>query len=430
MDRKDFLKRMAAVFGGFAVAAPGALAFNWKEMFVQARDEEPFWQLVREQFVLDPEVAYLNFGGLGSCPLPVLNSLNEWTRSEERVPNPGHDEKQWWEVKEKLARLLGKTCRKEELALVGCATEGINMIVNGLPLAKGDEVITSTHEHVALNVSLLNRMRRDGIVLRLFEPDLKSGLGNVDRIASQINERTRLIFVSHVTCTTGQLLPAQEIARLARSRRIWFALDGAQAPVCVPFDIADTGADFYTCSAHKWMMAPNRTGFLYVRPGLLDTLSPVTAGAYSSARNDIRRNDLILHPTAQRYEYGTQNEALFFALGTALDFVQIIGLERIWSHNRMLAEKFYAGLQDIPGVEIVAPAEAAYRTAMISFRLRDFDYEKINAQLAKDRIRARMVAEGGLNCIRASFHICNHESQVGQILQSIRKLRSENRVKP
>ncbi|MCX6563830.1 MAG: aminotransferase class V-fold PLP-dependent enzyme, partial [Candidatus Aminicenantes bacterium] len=156
---------------------------------------------------------------------------------------------------------------------------------------------------------------------------------------------------SHVTCTTGQRFPEKEVSKLARDKGIWFALDGAQAPVCVPFDIVDIGVDFYTCSTHKWLMGPKRTGFLYVRQGLLDTLRPLTVGASSSASYDIKKNELVLHPTVQRFEYGTQNDALFYALGKAVDFCEMIGLERIWRHNRALAERFYGGLQAIPGVE-------------------------------------------------------------------------------
>jgi selenocysteine lyase/cysteine desulfurase len=318
--------------------------------------------------------------------------------------------------------LLGKNCRKEDLALISTATEGINMIINGLPLKGGDEVITSTHEHVAVNVGLLNRMQRDGITIRLFEPDLKSGLGNVDRISRLINNRTRLILISHVTCTTGQRFPAKEISALARGKGIWFALDGAQAPVCVPFDIVDSGVDFYACSTHKWIMGPKRTGFLYIRQGLLDTLRPMTAGASSSERNDIRKNDLALHPTAQRFEYGTQNDALFYGLGTALDFVQTVGSDRIWQHNHTLAERFCNGLRQIPGVEIVSPEEETYRTAMISFRMKTYDYKKINEHVTKDKIRVRSVTEGNMDCIRVSFHICNHEGEVTKILDSLSRL--------
>jgi selenocysteine lyase/cysteine desulfurase len=423
MNRKEFLRGIAAVVGSLAVPrAAEAADFTAALQDASGGGDAAFWKIVRDEFVLDPAWSYLNFGGLGSCPMPVLNSLWEWTRSEERAPSPGHDETLWWGVKEKLARLLGPGCRKEDLALIGCATEGINTILNGLPLGKGDEVITSTHEHVALNVGLLNRMQRDGIVIRLFEPDLARASGNIDRIASLISARTRLIFVSHVTCTTGQLMPAPEIAGLARGRGIWFALDGAQAPVCVPFDIVETGADFYTSSAHKWLMGPKRTGFLYVRQGMLDTLRPSTAGAYSSERNDITKLELALHPTAQRYEYGTQNDALFFGLGAAVDFVEAIGLPRIWQHNHALAEKFYRGLQEIPGVEVLSPLEEAYRTAMISFRMRDRTYAQVNERLGQAKIRVRPVTEGGLNCIRVSFHVCNHDGDVARVLDILRAL--------
>jgi len=423
MKRKDFLKGMAAVAGSLAFPSPSrAAGFKAALQDAAGAGDAAFWKLVRDEFVLDPGWSYLNFGGLGTCPMPVLNSLWEWTRTEERAPSAGHDEKVWWSVKEKLARLLGPACRKEDLALIGCATEGINAIINGLSLKKGDEVITSTHEHVAVNVGLLNRMQRDGIAVRLFEPDLARAQGNVERISGLVSPRTRLILVSHVTCTTGQLFPAPEIATLARSRGIWFAMDGAQAPVCVPFDIAGTGVDFYTSSTHKWLMGPKRTGFLYVRQGMLDALRPVTAGAYSSERNDIGKMDLALHPTAQRYEYGTQNDALFFALGAAIDFVDTIGMDRVWAHNHALAEKFYEGLREMAGVEILSPQEEAYRTAMISFRMKGRTYQQIGEHLAKAKIRVRPVTEGGLNCIRVSFHVCNHDGEVDRILEALRAI--------
>lgn len=146
MKRKDFFKWTAAFISGLALTRQ-VKAIDFKHLLEGAstEGEEHFWKLVRDQFILDPGWTYLNFGGLGASPLPVLNSLLEWTQSEERAPNAGHDDKEWWSVKERLARILGKTCRKEDLALISTATEGINMIINGLPLKRGDEVITSTH---------------------------------------------------------------------------------------------------------------------------------------------------------------------------------------------------------------------------------------------------------------------------------------------
>ena len=439
MNRKEFLKMTAGLAGAASpepalpTATPGAgplpasAAASMGDFFEQAAaagasSDEAFWKLVRGQFILDPGWIYLNFGGLGSCPVPVLNALVEFTQAEERAPSAGHDEKPWQEVKTKLARALGQTCRKEDLGLIGGATEGVNVIVNGLPLKRGDEVITSTHEHVAVHSALLNRMQRDGIAIRLFEPDIARATGNVDRIARLVTPRTRLIIFSHVTCTTGQLFPVKEIAALARSKNVWFALDGAQAPVCSPFDIVDTGVDLYTCSTHKWMMGPKRTGFIYARQGMVDTLRPQTVGGGSSTKYDAAKGEFVLKDTAERFESGTQNDALFYALGAALDFVDAIGIDRIAARCRPLAERFYHGLGEIPGVERLSPEEEAYRTLMIGFRMKTRTNAEIMERLAKDRIKARPVGEGGLNSIRVSFYLNNRDEDVTAALDSLKKL--------
>ncbi len=256
----------------------------------------------------------------------------------------------------------------------------------------------------------------------LFEPDKVRAMGNVERIARLITPRTRLIFISHVTCTTGQLFPAREIADMAHGRNIWFALDGAQAPVCSPFDIVETGVDFYTCSTHKWVMGPKRTGFIYARQGLAETLRPQTVGGGSSTSYDAAKGELVLKKTAERFESGTQNDALFYALGTALDFVDTIGIDRIAGRCRPLAERFYHGIGEIPGVERLSPEEESYRTLMIGFRMTTHTHTEIMEHLAKDRIKARPVGEGGLNSIRVSFYLNNRDEDVTAILDSLKRL--------
>ena len=183
MKRKEFLKMTAGLAAAGAAgfpfarrAAGGGLSAPARPAAAGRRASSPgppppattssTGSCIRDQFILDPDWTFLNFGGLGSCPLPVLDALVGFTRAEERAPSAGHDEKPWQDVKEKLARALGPTCRKEDLGLIGGATEGVNVIVNGLALKKGDEVITSTHEHVAVHSALLNRMQRDGIVIK------------------------------------------------------------------------------------------------------------------------------------------------------------------------------------------------------------------------------------------------------------------------
>lgn len=437
MKRKEFLKMTAGLAAAGATGLPlaplvsraAASPAPSPEPFASrlaraaaSADDAFFWQLLREQFILDPDWIFLNFGGLGSSPLPVIDALTGFLRAEERAPSAGHDEKSWQAVKDKLARALGPSCRREDLGLIGGATEGVNVIVNGLPLKRGDEVVTSTHEHVAVHSALLNRMQKDGIAIRLFEPDIARAAGNVERIARLVTPRTRLIIFSHVSCTTGQLFPVREIASLARAKNIWFALDGAQAPVNAHFDIAATGVDFYTCSTHKWMMGPKRTGFIYARPGMAEVLRPQTVGGGSSLRYDVAKGEFVLKPTAERFESGTQNDALFYALGTALDLVATIGADRIQARCKPMAERFYRGLADIPGVERLSPEEEAYRTLMIGFRMAAHPPTEIMQHLGKDKIRARPVSEGGLNSIRVSFYLNNRDEDVTAALESLKKL--------
>src|SRR5204862_8203508 len=117
----------------------------------------------------------------------------------------------------------------DELCFVRNATEANSIIAGGLALAAGDEVIFETHAHPGGSFPWLNQARQRGIVVRLFEPDHDSSRGNVARIRELLSPRTKVIQVSHLTCTTGLLFPVAAIAELARSRGIWFHIDGAQS---------------------------------------------------------------------------------------------------------------------------------------------------------------------------------------------------------
>ncbi len=422
MKRRQFIGSLGALTGGLILGKSElslAAQPDFKSAIRNAMDDDALWSTVRSQFIFPDDYTYLNTGGIGALPSPVMNFIQRCTFDDEKYPSPGHDHNKWDNVKEICTGLLGPGVKMEEIALVSTATEGINIILNGLPLEKGDEVITTTHEHPALHIPLLSRMQRDGIKIRVYEPDIEKGLGNVERINDLINSRTKLVFLSHVTCTTGQCFPLKEIGELCRDKGIWFALDGAQAAAQCEMDMKGWNVDFYTFSGHKWTLGPKRTGVLYVREELLDTLRPITVGAYSDGGYNINDMSLKFHATAQRYEYATQNAPLFYGLGKAADYVQTIGLVKVWEHNRKLAEKFYSGLIEMDDIEVLSPKEEKYRTAMITFRPTIKKHTEISSHLSKNRIRTRGVSEAGLNGIRVSFHIYNNEEEVDRILTEI-----------
>jgi len=382
--------------------------------------DERFWPFVREQFPLTRERVYLNTGGLGASPYAVIDAVVSRINELEKISETGHSEQVWSSIKQKIATLLG--CDAEEIAYTRNATEGINIVCNGLPLKRGDEVITTTHEHVGNTVPWLARQKRDGIVIKLFEPSVKSAQENLDRLASLISKRTRVISVPHATTTTGQILPVKEIAALAKAKNLWFFIDGAQTAGMLNFNLHEIGCDAYATSGHKWMLGPKGTGLLYVRKNMLDTIQALEVGAYSDKSHDLQTGELTLHPTAQRYEYGTVNTPIFVGLGAAIDFLMKIGMENVWARDAALATAFLNGLQEIPNAEILSPLNPAERSAMIAFKMKNIEYLKLQTFLAeKYKLRTRGVGEGGINALRVSWHIYNSFEEVNRVLEGVKE---------
>lgn len=424
MQRRQFVNRLA---GGFA-ALFGAPFLHQKnstawEAFVPGEDnagDERFWSFVREQFPLTHERVYLNTGGLGASPYAVIDAVVSKINELERISETGHSEQLWDNVKQKAGALLG--CDAEELAYTRNATEGINIVCNGLPLKRGDEVITTTHEHVGNAVPWLARQKRDGLVIKLFEPSTQSGPENLARIEHLLSKRTRVISVPHATTTTGQVLPVKEIAALAKAKNIWFFLDGAQTAGMLNFNLHEIGCDAYATSGHKWMLGPKGTGWLYVRKDMLDVIQALEVGAYSDKSHDLQTGELTLHPTAQRYEYGTLNTPLFGGLGAAIDFLQKIGMENVWRRDAALSTAFLNGLQEMAPVEILSPLNQAERSAMITFKMKNIEYLKLQSFLAeKHKLRTRGVGEGGVNALRISWHLYNSLEEVKRVLEGVKE---------
>ena len=336
----------------------------------------------------------------------------------EKVAETGHSEELWKEVKTDAAQLFG--CDPTELAFTRNATEGINIVCNGLPLKRGDEMITTTHEHVGNAVPWLALLKREGIIINLFEPSTLSAQENVDRIEKLITKRTRLISVPHATTTTGQVLPIKAIAALTKTKGIWLFVDGAQTAGMFPFSLHDLGCDAYATSGHKWMLGPKETGFLYVRKDMLDVVQPKTVGAYSGNGFDLEKRTFDFTPSAQRYEYGTVSIPLRFGLGAAIRFLQKIGMENVWKRDQSLSTRLFTGLKSIPYVTVLSPESKTERSALVTFKHEKVPYGDLQRHLDTYKLRTRGVGEGGVNALRISTHLYNMPEEVDRALEAIK----------
>jgi selenocysteine lyase/cysteine desulfurase len=426
MKRRTFLKSMALASGAALVNPTSLLASEkLKTDLTNLSPKTPgYWNTVRSNFLLPADYAYFNTGSIGSQPTAVLDATAKVMREQQVLCPSSYDVKKWDHVTELSAKRFNS--ENDEIAFTSCTTEGNNIILNGIDFKEGDEVISTTYEHCGLIVPLLNMKNRKGIVIKTFEPDIKDGLNNVKLIEKLITPKTKLIFISHVTCTNGQNMPAKEIGKLAKAHNILFALDGAQVFGNMEIDVKDYDCDFYATSGHKWMLAPRRTGILYVKKDKQDLLQSTTVGAYSDGGWNWEKQTLKLAPSAMRYVYGTQSEALVYGIGTAIDFHNTIGEANIWDHNRGLAENLVEEFKKIPKVEIASPEQKEYRTPQITFRVKGVDYNKLcySYLIGKKKLRCRGIYEGGVNGVRVSCHIYNNGNEIDKMVETIKNVAS------
>jgi len=418
MKRNEFLQSVGALATGAIV--PWNFARSEETAWPEASPgEEGFWAFLRDQFPLTHDRAYFNTGGLGASPYAVINAVKAKMDELEAVSETGHSEALWKEIKTDIAALLG--CDAEEVAFTRNTTEGINIVANGLPLGRGDEIIMTTHEHVGNSFTWLELMKRNGCVIRMFEPSTASAAENLARLEQLVTRKTRLITIPHVVTTTGVILPVKEIATFARSRKIWFLVDGAQTAGMFPFSLHGIGCDAYATSGHKWLLGPKETGLLYVRREMWDVIRATFVGAYSSGDYDHLKMKSTLHPSAQRYEYGTVSIPLRCGLHAGVKFLQRIGMDQVWARDRQLSSRLFEGLRTIADVEVLSPADESIRSAMITFQHRKLTNLRLQEQLDKARLRTRAVGEGGLSALRISTHIYNSPDEVDRVIDAVRR---------
>ncbi len=382
-------------------------------------DEEQYWKLVRAQFPLDKNFAYLNNGTMGPSPTPVIEAVQQGMMDTEQFLYYSG----WEKASAKIASFVGAD--ESEIALTHNVTEGINIYAWGLPLRKGDEVILTTHEHVGNALPWLNRQKLHGIVLKTFSP-ASTAAETLNRIDALITKKTRVIAVPHIPCTQGQVFPIKEICTLGKSKGLFVVVDGAHGPGMMPLNLHEMGCDAYTSCGHKWMLGPKGTGFLYVRKDFQRILQPYFVGGGSDkAQWNMAVNPVVMGDyadSAHRYYGGTQNLGLYRGLEASIDFMNEIGINIIYKRICYLGKYTQDALLSVGDkMELLTPIEDISRCGINGFRIKGVQFDQFYKTALEQKVRIRMVPENGLNCLRVSTHIYNNTSEIDRLIELIKK---------
>ncbi len=288
-------------------------------------------------FLIDPAITFLNHGSYGATPIPVFERYQYWQRELERQPVLflGRRYKELMHTaRAALAAYLG--CDADDLVYVINATTGVNIVARSLDLGPGDEVLTTDHEYGACDRAWRFLAGERGFTYRAatLPYPLTDPAEVVEAIWREVNPRTRLIYLSHLTSPTAVILPVEEICRRARAAGILTLVDGAHAPGQLALNLEALGVDFYTGNLHKWLCAPKGSAFLYARREVQPLLKPlVVSWGYEAVAPGPSR-------FVDHHEFwGTRDIAAFLATPDAIAFQRDHAWERVSAECRAITRE-------------------------------------------------------------------------------------------
>jgi selenocysteine lyase/cysteine desulfurase len=375
--------------------------------------------LARETFpaLAGNDFVYLNTGSSGPPPYAVIEAMRA---ADDLCSGPAYLEGVGLfarqagiaaRAREAAARLTGSA--PDDIALTQNTTHGMNLGAASIDWREGDEVISATTEHPGCLAPLHNLEKRFGVRVILVPPPVTA-----EKISAVTSPRTRLVALSHVDWTSGEVLPLQEICALARERGVLTLIDGAQSVGNIPVDAPSTGADMYAFTGHKWVLGPEGIGALYVRPGCDVPSTNVGFISLPDPSDFDAGGDYELRADARRFEASTMSPTLAAGFAVAAEAAcerGEAGFEGIRNRADLLMQK----LSEIPRVTLRSPRPAG--SGLVSFEVEGIVAKEAAEGLLEKRFILRYLPEP-ISYVRASTHLFNTEEELEALAKAVREL--------
>jgi isopenicillin-N epimerase len=386
----------------------------------------PQWALLREQMLLDPQVTYLNTGSYGIVPRPVFERASDLRRQLQMNPVDfiwRRSGEMLWNARCRLAGFIHAD--PKQVIFTVNVTTAINIVASSLRLAAPGEILMTNHEYGAVRFAWERAAQLQGLSIRAVAiptmPDKPDPI--VEALVASMNQRTRLLFLSHVLYTTGLVMPLRAVCAEARRRGILTVVDAAHAPGMLPIDVQALGCDFYGANLHKWLLAPVGAGFLYVAPGLEDRLQPLTVSwgwHYDRSRAD-ERDEFGGTPRLRSFEFeGSRDLTAWLVVPDAIDFHERIGAAAIRRRHRELSDHTRAQVNGRGSVTLATPVHDELRGGITAFRLPPCDPLAVKKALwERHRIEVNVIEHPEGNLVRVSTHFYNTEEEIERLATAL-----------
>jgi cysteine desulfurase / selenocysteine lyase len=371
-------------------------------------------------------VLHFNNAGAALMPRPVLAAVQNYLTLEAEIGGyeaAEHEDAAIERFYGAAAELLG--CEADEIAFVENATRAWDMAFYALPFAVGDRILTARAEYASNVIAFLQVAQRTGAVVDVIPSD-ETGQVSVDALREMIDDRVKLIAITHVPTNGGLVNPASAVGKVARAAGIPYLLDACQSVGQMPVDVEEIGCDLLSTTGRKYLRGPRGTGFLYVRRELGQRLQPPFLDLHAAAW--VAPDRYEVRPDARRFENWETNFAGKVGLATAIDYAREWGMAAIWDRVRSLASRLRAELEEIPGVTV--RDIGAEQCGIVTFTIDGIEARRVKQALAKRSMnvvtstvastRFDMEARGLNEVVRASVHYYNDEAEIARFCESVR----------
>jgi selenocysteine lyase/cysteine desulfurase len=337
---------------------------------------------IRAEFPALQNYVWFQNGGVSITPTPVAEEHARLMRElYERGPmHIVYPDEEYPRRRESIARLARFfDVAPDELALMRGVSEAYLTVLRGLDWEPGDEIIITADEESALFLPSLHLRDRHGVVVRK-APLVDDADDQVEVVSALLNERTRLVAISHVTTDLGFRLPVERICAVAREQGVLSFLDVAHSAGLFPMSLSALGCDFAGILSYKWMYSPYAAGLLYIRRDRLDAIHVTYAGGRAERELDWNADTYALHESAERFQFGPWSWPLVHTWASAADWLTGVGLPAIWTHTCALTTMLKDGLREIPGTTLYTPVSPDLSAALVSFGVQGLTGEEMTRE--------------------------------------------------
>ena len=385
-------------------------------------------QAITSDLQADQDSIHFDNAGAALMPRCVLETQIEHLRLEAAVGGYEAARRKDTEIEavyDSVARLIN--CRADEVAIVENATVGWMMAFYAIPFESGDRILTAEAEYASNYLAYLQLKREKGVVVETI-PSTADGEVCVESLKSMLDDRVKLISVTHIPTNGGLVNPVEEIGAVAKANGILYLVDACQSAGQIPLDVEAIRCDLLSATGRKFLRGPRGVGFLFVSHRVLESLHPPMIDLFSASWVDAEHYEL--RKDARRFENWENNYAARLGLGRAIDYALDIGLDNIEAEVTRLADKLRSKLAQIAGVSVHDIGRR--KCGIVTFSLAGVAAAEVETRLRQEGVNVSMSSPSSTlidatrrhlpDLVRASVHYYNQDAELERVVGLVKAI--------